>query len=358
MKHLAIFLPSLDGGGAERVILALAERFVALGIRCDLVIAIEKGKLLNETPDGIRLISLNKEKTITSVFSLAKYIRTEQPDTILSAIFTANLCAILAAKIARKGTRIVTSEVSPTSFDMATSSRWTTTVNKTAAKILYPFADNIIAVSKGIRSSILESKLARPSRVRVIYNPIISQECPQSNASDMANKTIVACGRLEAQKDYPTLLRSFRLVRNERNVKLLILGEGSLRSELEATVDKLGLSEDVIFTEFVPCPLQYMKNAAVFVHTAAYEGFGVVLLEALTAGCPIVATDSPGGVREVLANGKFGTLVPVGDNEAIAKAILDILDGRKIFSDPVDHLKQFDINCISESYLKVLFPDA
>lgn len=358
MKHLAIFIPSLDGGGAEKVVLALAERFSAYNVRCDIVIAITKGKLLNRIPKGVRLIKLHKKKTIASVFSLANYIRREKPDTILSAVFTANLCAIFAARIARKGTRVVTSEVSPTTFDMMAESSWANIVNKIAARALYPLADDIIAVSQGIRSNILENKLARPSRVKVIYNPLIDQNYRQFNIENFTSRTVVACGRLEAQKDYPSLLQSFRQVRNQRNVRLMILGEGSLRFELEAIVKKLELSDDVTFAGFVPSSLQYMRNAAVFAHTATYEGFGIVLLEALAARCPIVATDSPGGVREVLEDGKFGTLVPVGDIKAIAGAIIDILDGRKTFPDPGEHLKKFDIDHASKAYLNILFPDA
>jgi glycosyltransferase involved in cell wall biosynthesis len=241
---------------------------------------------------------------------------------------------------------------------MVSASSRKTIFNKISARILYPLADNIIAVSSGIRSSILENKLANPSRVIVIYNPIVKRPDTWDGVPKATERTIVSCGRLEPQKDYPTLLRAFRLVRKTHNIKLIILGEGSLRYELEAAARDLGLSEDVEFVGFASNPLQYMRDAEVFVHTAVYEGFGLVLLEALTVGCPVVATDCPGGVREVLADGEFGTLVPVGNDKAIAEAVTKILDGERSFFYPTEHLKQFNIERIADSYLEVLFPAA
>lgn len=125
---------------------------------------------------------------------------------------------------------------------------------------------------------------------------------------------------------------------------------------LETLAESLGISDDVVFSGFVDDPMILMRDATIFAHSACYEGFGVVFLEALACGLPIVATDCPGGTREVLADGRFGTLVPVGDDQAMAVAIENILAHKVTFPDATEHLKQFDIERITDLYLDVLFP--
>lgn len=356
MKHLAIFLPSLDGGGAEKVMLALAERFVSRGVQCDLVIAISKGALLNQVPKGVRLIKLGKLKTIRAVFALTNYLNREHPNTLLATVFSANICALLAATLSPARTRIVTCEASLPDIDARSSQPWRTIVNRIAARTLYRTADSIIAISSAVRFSLLKSKLARSSHIHTIYNPILipSKQIAKKNPS--STPLIISCGRLELQKDYPTLLRAFARIRAKQQAKLVILGEGSLRHTLEMLTETLGISDDVVFSGFVNDPIIHMRDATVFTHSACYEGFGVVFLEALTCGLPIVATDCPGGTREVLADGRFGTLVPVGDDLAMAVAIENILARKVTFPDATEHLKQFDIERITDLYLDVLFP--
>lgn len=355
-RSIAIFLPSLDGGGAERVMLSLAECFVARGVRCDLVIAITKGQLLDRVPTGVRLVKLNKHKTITAVFALAGYLRRQRPDALLATVFTANICACLAAILALTKIRVVICEANPSGCDMQSSSRWRTVANRLAALAFYRRANEVIAISHGVRQSLLDEKLAKASRLHVICNPVTRSSPSFISAQERSKTDLVACGRLERQKDYPTLLRAFKRACNVFDARLVILGEGSLRQPLEFQAKDLGIEAKLVFAGFVPDPQQYMLNAAAFVHTARYEGFGIVLLEALACGCPIVATDCPGGVREVLADGKYGILVPVGDDEALAAAILRVLKGEVHFPDASEYLRQFDVERVADAYLSVLFP--
>ncbi|WP_018972778.1 glycosyltransferase [Rudaea cellulosilytica] len=355
-EHIAIFLPSLDGGGAERVMLALADRFVSRGLRCDLVIAIDKGQLLDCVPPGVRLIKLHKHKTLRAVFALARYLRCERPDALLATVFTANICALLAAMLALTDTRVVTCEASLTEFDMQSSKRWQTTANRLAAGLLYRRADEVIAISNGVRQSLLKNRLVAPSRVHVVHNPLPFFVSPSERIRAKIKPLVLACGRLEPQKDHATLLRAFANARKHLDARLVVLGEGSLLQALQFQTKELDIEDDVTFIGFIPDPQRYMLEASAFVHTARYEGFGIVLLEALACGCPIIATDCPGGVREVLADGKYGTLVPVGDDQALAAAIEQILTGKVQFPDAGDYLRQFDIDRVAEKYLSVLFP--
>lgn len=336
--------------------LALADRFTSRGFSCDITIAIHKGELLDRIPKNVRLISFGKKKTMRAVTSLAMYLRNEKPDVLLSTVFSANLCAIAASKLSLTKTRIVTCEASPPDIDAKSNSAWRTALNTAAAKIFYRLADNIIAVSKSIQTTLTAKHYSEPSRITVIYNPLLSPNHLNPTINAPKEIILVACGRLERQKNYPCLLRAFKQVRLKRAAKLQILGDGELRQQLTNLACELGLSDDVIFSGFVKRPTERMQEASVFVHTADYEGFGMVLIEALACNLPIVATDCPGGVREVLADGKYGTLVPVGDDKAIAEAILAILDGSVAFPDSSDHLRQFDLDRVTDAYLAVLFP--
>lgn len=358
MKRLAIFLPSLDGGGAEKMMLALAERFVARGVQCDLVIAISKGQFLDKVPTGVRLVELSKKKTIHAVFALTKYLHRESPDTLLATIFAANICALIASAMAPRKLRTVICEANLSQIDLRSKSLLRTALNYMITLPLYHKAASVIAISNGVQQSLLDNHLAKASRIRLIYNPACLATHHPEAPRKRSNNLLVACGRLEPQKDYPTLLRAFARIRKTSNTKLWILGEGTLRQQLETECKKLGLEDFVSFKGFAHNPERYMCEATVFVHSALFEGFGLVLVEALSSGCPVVATDCPGGVREVLAGGKYGTLVPVGDDAALADAILRILRGEVTFPDASEHLRQFDIDHVADAYLATLFPDA
>lgn len=356
-KHIAIFLPSLDGGGAERVMLALAERFIAQGFSCDIVLAITRGQFINFVPIGARLIKLNKQKPISASFALARYLRRVRPSVLLSTVFNANITALIASLISLTQTRVIICEANPIDLDTKSCTWLKTITNRIAARILYGHANEIIAVSAGVRSSLSRLKLSPAERIHVIPNPAPPLIFTQPNRLNIRGKPVVlACGRLEFQKDYPTLLRGFARLRERLDAKLVILGEGSLRSSLQDFAKELHIENDVLLRGFDPDPYSLMRTASVFAHTARYEGFGVVLLEALASGCPIVATDCPGGVREVLADGKFGALVPVGDHERLAEMMESVLTGKLSFPDPNHHLQKFHMDVISDKYLKILFP--
>jgi glycosyltransferase involved in cell wall biosynthesis len=164
---------------------------------------------------------------------------------------------------------------------------------------------------------------------------------------------ILAVGRLEDQKDFPTLIRAFALVRQKRPARLLILGWGPDRPQLEALIQELGIEQEVFMPGFVSNPYAYMAKASVFTLSSAWEGMSNVLVEAMAVGIPVVSTDCKSGPAEIMSKGKYGSLVPVGDSEAMANAILGILQGDRY---PVDQdwLDQFTLHFATQQYLKVL----
>jgi glycosyltransferase involved in cell wall biosynthesis len=164
---------------------------------------------------------------------------------------------------------------------------------------------------------------------------------------------ILGVGRLSQAKDFPTLIRAFAKVRSRRAVRLIILGEGEARVELEALVGELGLADDVALPGFRENPMSYMAASALFVLSSAWEGLPTVLIEALAAGTRVVSTDCPSGPREILQGGLLGTLVPVGDATALADAMTDALD-RPGTALPPDALTPFTSDAAVDHYLRLI----
>jgi len=165
---------------------------------------------------------------------------------------------------------------------------------------------------------------------------------------------LLAVGRLVPQKDYPTLLRAFARVRSVEQVRLVILGEGRQRRSLERLVRRLGIADAVQLPGYVDNPYAYMAHAAAMVLSSAWEGIGNVLIEALACGCPVVSTDCPGGTAEVLGHGAYGKLVAVGDVDALAQAMAEILSETPDRERLRARAQEFSIDHIADSYLAVL----
>jgi len=230
---------------------------------------------------------------------------------------------------------------------------------------LYPQAHNIVAVSQGVAEDLSTLIQLSPDRVTVIYNPVITPNLLEQALAPLTHPwfereqppVILGAGRLSLQKDFPTLLRAFALVRQHRPARLVILGEGEERANLERLAIELGIQNDVSMPGFVDNPFAFMAKASVFVLSSAWEGFGNVLVEALACGCPVVATDCRSGPREILDNGRYGRLVPVGDHEALAKAILETLDNPDFPADRqtrIQRAMEFSVDAAVDKYLKVL----
>lgn len=203
-----------------------------------------------------------------------------------------------------------------------------------SVKLFYPWADGFVAVSQGVADDLRRFAQLPEVKVHTIYNPVVTDELLASAARTPEHPwlapgeppVILGVGRLVGQKDFATLVRAFALVRRTRSAKLIILGEGDKRPELEALVTELGLSDEVSLPGFVDNPFAYMARADTFVLSSRHEGLPGVLIQAMACGCKVVSTDCPSGPREILNNGSLGALVPVGDAGALAEAIVATLD--------------------------------
>lgn len=333
-KRLAFFLPSLHGGGTEKVVLNLAKSFAGKGYTVDLLVAAATGEYLNQIPVGVNLIDLQAKRVFFSLPALIRYLRRYKPESLLSAMFHANIVAVWAVKLVKVPTRVVVSEHTTLSESVKRSRNLRDRLVPALAALAYRRADNIIAVSNGVADDLSTTLNLPRQAVQVIYNPVVDEELLAKAKAKLDHPwfkdgkvpVILSVGRLVKEKDYGTLIRAFEIVQKTRPSRLIILGEGDKRSELEQLVKELGLTKQVSMPGFVSNPYAYMSQARVFVLSSKSEALPTVLIEAMACGVPLVATDSRYGPREILANGRYGPLVEVGDFQGLAKAILDVLD--------------------------------
>ena len=294
---------------------------------------------------------------------LTNFLEKTRPDALLTAKTLGNLVGLLAVKRARTGTRIVVSDRVHLSTSIDRSRRsWKGERLPRLVRELYPNADGVVAISDAVAEDLATVGDLPEGRVITIHNGLLRAGALDLPAADHPwfdgeAPVILGVGRLAQQKDFATLIRAFALLRKQRTAKLMILGEGRERPDLEALLDSLGLKADVLMPGFVDNPFAYLKAASLFVMSSTHEGFGNALLEALASGCPAMSTDCPAGPREILADGKIGPLVPVGDAEAMAAAMMRMLDDPPEPSLLLNRAADFSMDRVAERYLACLLPD-
>jgi glycosyltransferase involved in cell wall biosynthesis len=332
-KKIAIFIQSLRIGGAERVAINLSKGFIEQGLQVDLLLADCSGGLLSEVPAQVTIIDLKGKRVLFSLFPLVRYLRTRHPDLLYGIQTHTSLIAVMAGRLARIKMPVFISLHTVLSTSLAGEPSFRNRLIKIISSLFFRYADAAICISKGVAEDFIKTTGMPPQKTHVVYNPIVypglEQEARQSISHPWfatGNKPVIlAVGRLVVAKDYPTLLNAFSLLNRKRQANLLILGEGRERLRLEALVRQLGLTENVQMPGFVKNPYAYMARARLLVLSSRWEGFGNVLVETLACGTPVVSTDCKGGPGEILEGGRFGRLVPVGDAQALAAAMLETL---------------------------------
>lgn len=360
-RPLAFFIPSMRGGGAERVTLHLARGIYQRGYAVDMVLAQAEGPYLAEIPEGMRVIDLKAKRVIGSFPALMRYLRQEQPTAILGAMNHANIVTLWAKGLARSATRVIVSEHNTLSSNVRQKSRWQGRLMPQLIQRFYPWADGIVAVSKGVATDLARSTQLPTNRIHAIYNPVITPDLSAKANAPLDHPwfapgqppVLLGAGRLTGQKDFALLIRAFARVRTNCLARLLILGEGPDRAELEALIDRLGVQGDVSLPGFVDNPYAYMARAGAFVLSSQWEGLPTVLIEALYCGTPVVSTDCPSGPREILQEGKYGQLVSVGDEAALAEA-MELALNQDATPPPAASWLPFELDTTVEQYLDVL----
>ncbi len=364
-KRVALFIPSLHGGGAERVMVSLANGLAAKGLDVDLVLARKAGVYLNDVSPEVSIVDLRVRRTLQTLFPLALYLRRERPATLVSAMNYVNVIASWALRISRVPTRLVMTEHANLSQLLSDANSGLAWCLPRLMRAAYIRADAIIAVSDGVAQDLAKTLGFAAKRIHTRHNPIDVDALAAKSTETLdhpwfapnAPPVVLAAGRLSPEKDFPILIRAFALLRAQRPARLVILGEGGQRKALEGLIDDLDCKNDILLPGFQANPYTWMRRAGVFVLSSRWEGFGNVLVEAMACGVPVVSTACPSGPEEILENGRWGRLTPVGDAAALANAIGQTL------ADPHPpnvrvRAEDFSVDCTVQAYLPLLLPSA
>lgn len=357
VKRIAIIIPTLAGGGAESAMVILAQELSRRGFLVDLILKKAQGELLAKVPSEVNIINFDVPAMRHTLTKLVRYINQKQPDTIISALELPNVVSVLARILAKSKPKII---ISIHGIISKQNPIYHKSLDKVIFKLIYPRADHIVAVSNICAQDAVKYLHLPHSRINVIYNPVIdegfykrSKELNHFSITEKQNyKKILSIGRLEKVKDHQTLLLAFKEIQKKYYAKLIILGEGTYRKEISKRVNEMGLENDVIMPGFVQNPLPIMRESDVLVNASKHESFSIVIVEALACHCPVVST-ACGGPEEILANGKFGHLVPIGDHKAIADAIEKVFKGDLRLANP-EWLDQFSIETSVQKYINLL----
>lgn len=360
---ITVFLPSLHGGGAERVMLTFATECAKMGYAVDLVLVKQKGALADQVPRAIRVVDLNCTRMAYALPKLVTYLRHTRPRVMYSTILHANVVAAFALRCARTPTTLIMRE----SNSLLTEKRLSLSRRLTLKLLPYTYrcADHIIAVSQGVKDELVSMVPQLTSSISVLPTPVISSHILTQGDEAIHHPwfqsgkppVIVAAGRLQPHKGFRLLLRAYTHVHHTQQARLMILGEGPEREPLQRMARDLGISEHVSLPGFIPNPFPYMSQAGAFVLASEYEGLPNVLIQALAFGTPVVATDCVAGPREILENGRWGELVPVGDETAMASAIARALATPKQPLAAKAVRLRFSVDAAVRQYLGLGFPD-
>ncbi len=355
--RLAILAPLKQWGGIERKMLILCREFVARGNDVEFILT-RGGQVPypDEFPAEVRIVDLQSRHKLDAIPRLVRHLRNSRPDALLTAKDHAAKVAVIARRLSGVDARVVVKVTNTLSETLRRKGK------RRMARWLYPRADGIIAVSRGVKEDMISHFGMDPERIRVIYNPTVTPDMAERAIQpsghpwlDTDNTPVVmAAGRLTPQKDFTTLLRAFALLRKERPCRLVILGEGPERPALEALSLELGIDADFLLAGYQGDPLPWMGRAAVFALSSRYEGLGNVLVEAMAVGTTVVSTDCPSGSAEILEDGRYGALVNVGDYQALAHAVAGALDRPMPREQLEQGAQRFRSDLISEQYLAML----
>ena len=360
--RIALFVPTLEGGGAELVMVTLANALVERGFAVDFVLWAEGGPFRGLLSANVNVVVLGTYNPLKLVFGFARFLKTYKPEVVISALFVGNIIAALAKAASRSRTHLILTEHVPIGTYLQNESRLLRRVCvPPLMRSTYLAAQDIVAVSRGAAQALARVLgKAASRRITVIYNPIDLARIEAMASADeksvsWTEPTIINVGRLAEQKDQQTLIQAFAKVRSRRTCRLVILGEGEKRAMLSALARKLGVGSDVLMPGFVANPYSWMRRSTVFVLSSKFEGLPTVLIEAMQCGAPVISADCPSGPAEILEDGRWGRLFQPGDVDALASAIEDALDG-KLVADVRQRAADFSVDAAVSRYV-ALFPD-
>lgn len=362
-KLIAIVLPNLKPGGVERMRIVLIKYFLSQGYAVDLVLMREAGALTEEVPKEVNIVNLRKSRYRGLPLSLCLYLKNRKPDVLLSAMWPLNIISVLAVKLIGHKIRLVISEHSILSEAYAEKGKIHSFFLKLSIRALYPLAHSRIAVSKGVVDDLQKISGNLNCDYTVVGNPASMTgggerilEMPKL-LNKLQAPIILSVGTLKLVKNHELLILAFFELLKTRDATLVIIGEGVQRPRLEKLIAELGLIDKVLLPGFYSDISSWYTYSDLFVLSSNHEGFGNVIVEALSHGLPVVSTDCPSGPREILCDGKYGRLVPVGDVRVLADAMHAALSETPDRDSLRARALDFSVEKTATKYLDAMFPD-
>ena len=367
LNKVMFFLPSLGGGGAERTVIQLANSFAEQGLNIHLGVCNvtgDKAKLLPEVSPKIQLVNFNCGRVMNSITPLKIKMKAEQYDCLVATQTHTNIVAGIAKKLAGVKTRLIFREVSTPSKNLKLQGL-AKFLLKTLVNWTYPMAQQVVCVSKGGEADFREYYGYKNNNLSTIYNPVLDdayfEKLKMPVSHEFLNddhKVILAVGRLTEAKNFCFLIHSFKALHDQHaDTRLIILGEGELRSELEALIAQLNLTDVVDLPGFDTNPYAYFKYASLFVLSSNWEGLPGVLIQALASKVKVVSTNCPSGPMEILENSKFGLLVECNDQVGLTQAMQQAIFADYVQYQNVDfemHIQQFHKQTVLKQYLRMM----
>ncbi|WP_290649465.1 glycosyltransferase [Aquisalimonas sp.] len=358
--HIAVFLATSGHSGVDRVMGNLIPEMARQGAKVDLLKVDRHGPYLRDVPAGVRIIELGSRHANTSLLPLIRYLRRERPEALLSDKDRVNRTAIWARSIARVPVRHVVRLGTTVSLNLKGKNRLERWAQRFSIRHFYRRAHHIIAPSQGVADDLVAAFDVPLDRIKVLKSPVLTPEMEALAKAQPAlpwtdqSPFVLGVGHLCPRKDFATLVRAVARVREQRPCRLVILGDGRERNDLLELARAHRLGDDLYMPGFSANPYSYMRKAGVLVLTSRWEGLPVVIAEGLALGTPVVATDCPSGPREILGDGAFGILAPMGDADAVASGILESLAHPPASATLRGAVQGYEVTTSTREYLRVL----
>lgn len=368
---IVFHLPLLKLGGVAKNAIKLSEKYIEMGHEVVFLVHKFDGEYKSMVPEGVTVENLKVKNIITGITRIHRYFKENNADIIISSRDLYNSCLLFLKKIfkydfiliATCHTNVIEENKRFSSFKQKVKTK----IYMLMSGITYKWADAIIAVSDGVRKAVSKYSHLPVKSIYTIYNPIIDKSFYDEMIQpvelddfkqDRNHKTIMSAGRLTEQKNFQLLIKAFkRVIETIPTAKLVIFGEGEQRDKLNEIIFELGLVGKVILPGFEKNPIKYMKNADLFVLSSDWEGFGNALAEALATGVAVVSTDCLSGPAEILEGGIYGKLVPVGDEVALASAMIEALNENSTaisVERRITRSQAFAVDTIAKQYLSIV----
>ena len=358
MKHYLFYIPSFDGGGAERLTVMLANQFCNTGNKVCFVVNNAEGPVKSLLSQDVSQHELNPGTHFSSIFLFSSLLKKIKPDYIFCRNGLCPVVGVMGALLSFMLDKVVIAYDNPYN----PNSRIGTRLRYYGASLLSRLSRCTVCVSSDIQTELRDKFKASSKKLKVIYNPVDLEEINKKSKKPLPDfllkyregkPFILAVGRFVEQKDYPTLIRAFHRIHGKLPHDLLILGQGQLENDIRNLIKKLSLNDRVLLPGFLENPFPVFRTASLFVLSSIFEGFGNVIIEALATGTPVVSTNCPGGPKEILEDGKYGRLTPVGDDQALAEAMRSTLTNPLPVGILQKRANDFSLDKIASQYLNI-----